>query len=110
MLMNDKIIFDRYYCINSAQTKEIMVHCILQPHHIFIPVKVFTLMLVTDGLQLLIISTSFAWHPVMSKNKSHVLTISILIPGFLFITIWLLISCDMGIYAIIYENDYLSFY
>ena len=22
MLMNDKIIFDRYYCINSAETKE----------------------------------------------------------------------------------------
>ena len=39
MLMNDKIIFDRYYCINSAETKEIrcrnernMVHYILQPH------------------------------------------------------------------------------
>ena len=39
MLMNDKIIFDRYYCINSAQTKEIMVHYILQPRHIFIHVK-----------------------------------------------------------------------
>ena len=24
MLMNDKIIFDRYYCINSGETKEIM--------------------------------------------------------------------------------------
>ena len=40
MLMNDKIIFDRYYCINSTETKEIMckiernmVHYILQPHH-----------------------------------------------------------------------------
>ena len=31
MLMNDKIIFACYYCINSAQTKEIMVHYILQP-------------------------------------------------------------------------------
>ena len=41
MLMNDKIIFDRYYCINSAETKEIMVHSILQPHHIFIRVKAF---------------------------------------------------------------------
>ena len=46
MLINDKIIFDRYYCINSAETKEIMrrnernmVHYILQPHHIFIRVK-----------------------------------------------------------------------
>ena len=39
MLMNDKIIFDRFYCINSAQTKnKIMVHYILQPHHIFIRV------------------------------------------------------------------------
>ena len=26
MLMNDKIMFDLYFCINSAQTKEIMVH------------------------------------------------------------------------------------
>ena len=43
MLMNDKIIFDRYYCINSAHTKEIMMYCILQPHHIFIRVKTFNL-------------------------------------------------------------------
>ena len=35
MLMNGKIIFDRYYCINSAEMKEIMVHYILQPHHIY---------------------------------------------------------------------------
>ena len=73
MLMNDKIIFDRYYCINSAQTKEIIVHYILQPHHIFICVKDFILILV-PGLQLLIISMCFAWHPVTSINKSHVLT------------------------------------
>ena len=45
MLMNDKIIFDRCYCINSAQTKEIMVHYILQPHHIFIRLKAFSFML-----------------------------------------------------------------
>ena len=45
MLMNGKIIFDRYYCINSAETKEIryrnernLLHYILQPHHIFIRV------------------------------------------------------------------------
>ena len=50
MLMNDKIMFDRYYCINSTETKEIrrrnernMVHYILQPHHIFICVKAFVL-------------------------------------------------------------------
>ena len=60
MLMNDKIIFDRYYCINSARTKEIMVHYILQPHHIFIRVKTFIFMLVPGGLQFLIISTCFA--------------------------------------------------
>ena len=60
MLMNDKIIFDHYYCINSAQTKEIMVHYILQPRHIFIHVKVFILMLVPGRLQLLIISMCFA--------------------------------------------------
>ena len=75
MLMNDKIIFDRYYCINSAETQEIMVHYILQPHHIFICVlKAFTFMLILGGLQFLIISTCFAWHPGTSTSKSHVLT------------------------------------
>ena len=60
MLMNDKIIFDRYYCINSAETKEIKAHYILQPHHIFIGVKAFIVMLVPGGLQFLIISMCFA--------------------------------------------------
>ena len=81
MLMNDKIIFDRYYCINSAETKEIrcrnernMAHYILQPLHIFIRVKAFVFMLVQGGLQFLITSTCFAWRPVTSISKSHVLT------------------------------------
>ena len=74
MLMNDKIIFDRYYCINFAQTKEIMVHYILQPHHIFIRVKAFSFMLVLGGLQFPIFSMCFAWRPVTSISKSHVLT------------------------------------
>ena len=81
MLMNDKIMFDRNYCINSAETKEIrcrneriMVHFILQPHHIFIRVKAFVFMLVPGGLQFLITSTCFAWRPVTSISKSHVLT------------------------------------
>ena len=73
MLMNDKIIFDRYYSINSAETKEIMVHYILQSHHIFICVKAFVFMLVPGRLQFLIISTCFVWRPVMSI-KNHVLT------------------------------------
>ena len=74
MLMNDKIIFVRYYCINSAKTKEIMVHYILQPHHIFVCVKSFIFMLVPGGLQFLIISMCFAWPQVTSISKSHVLT------------------------------------
>ena len=81
MLMNDKIIFDRYYCMNSAETKEIrcknernMVHYILQPRHIFIHVKTFVFVLVPGGLQFLITSTGFVWRPVMSISKSHVLT------------------------------------
>ena len=75
MLMNDKIIFDRYYCINSAKKKELMMYYILQPHHVFIGrVKVFILMFVPARLQLLIISMCFAWCPVTSINKSHVLT------------------------------------
>ena len=104
MLMNDKIIFDRYYCINSAETKEIrcrnegnMVHYILQPHHTF--------MLVPGGLQFLITSTCFAWRPVTSISKSHALTARARVNcSFLFINKRLLISCDMGIYAIIYFN------
>ena len=59
MLMNDRIIFDRYYCINSAQTKEIMVPYILQPHQIFIHVKAFIFMLFPGGLQFLIISKCY---------------------------------------------------
>ena len=81
MLMNDKIIFDSYYCINSAETKEIrcrnernMVHFILQPHHIFIRVKTLVFMLIPGGLQFLITSTYFAWRPVMSISQSHILT------------------------------------
>ena len=78
MFMNDKIIFDRYYCINSAQTKEIMVHYIFQHRHIFMHIKAFILMLVPVRLQLLIFSTCFAWHPVMSINKCGVLTACVL--------------------------------
>ena len=79
MLMNDKIIFDRYNCINSAETKKIngrndMVHYILQPQHIFIRVKAFVFMLVPGGLQFLIISTCLALRPVTSISKSHVLS------------------------------------
>ena len=74
MVMNDKIIFYRYYCINAVQIKEKTVHYISQPHYIFICVKVFILMLVPGGHQLLIISMCFAWRPVTSIDKSHVLT------------------------------------
>ena len=74
MLMYDKIIFDLYYCKNSAETKEITVHYTLQPRHIFICAKAFVVMLVPGRLQFLIISTSFAWRPVTSISKSHVLT------------------------------------
>ena len=113
MLMNDKLIFDRYYCINSAKTKEIrcrneriMVHYILQPHHIFIRVKAFVFMLVPGGLQFLITSTCFAWRPVTSISKSHVLTararMNCSINARLsIINKLLLISCDTGIYEII---------
>ena len=51
-----------------------MVHYILQPHHIFVHVKAFVFMLVQSGLQFLIISMCYAWCPVASISKSHVLT------------------------------------
>ena len=62
MLMNDKITFARYYCIISAQTKEEMVHYILQPRYIFIHVKAFILILAPSG------------GPETSINKCGVLT------------------------------------
>ena len=72
MLMNGKIIFDRYYSINSAETKEIscrnkrnMVHYILKPRHIFIRVKAFV------GRTSV---RAFARRPATSIRKSHVLT------------------------------------
>ena len=71
MLINDKIILDRYYCINSVQTK---VHYILHPRNIFIRVKAFILMLVPGGLQLLIINTCCAWCPETSIKKYGVFT------------------------------------
>ena len=78
MLMNDKIIFDRYYCINSTETKEIrctndrnMVHYILQPHHIFIRVKTVIFMLVLGSLQFLITSTCFACRLVTSIKAMY---------------------------------------
>ena len=103
MLMNDEIIFDHFYCINSAQTKEIIhvVHYILQPSHIFIQVKGFILMLVPGGLQLLI-SMCFARRLVTSINKWGVLIacwhVNFLINTwlFFFVNIHQLISCDKG--------------
>ena len=61
MKMYDKISFDRCYCINSAQTKKIMVHNILQPRYIFICLKDFILILIPSGVQLLIIRLCFVW-------------------------------------------------
>ena len=58
MLKDDIIIFDRYYCINSVQMKEIMVHYILQPRHIFLCI----FMLLPGRVQLTIISMCFVWR------------------------------------------------
>ena len=66
MFMNDKIIFDHYYCTNSTKTKDIMVHYVLQPNHLFIGVKVCILILVPGGFQLLIISTF-----CLASGKEH---------------------------------------
>ena len=102
MLMNDKMVFVCYYCIKSAQGKEIMVHYILQPHYIFKSVKAFIFMLVLGGLQFLIIGTCLAWRPVTSISKSHVLTACACLNCNInaWLALRLLISCDTGIYAI----------
>ena len=88
--MNGKIIYDRYYSINSAQTKEIMVHFILQPRHIFI------LMLVLGRVQLL--NTSIA---LRCAHGNCLINTHSFIP--------LLILRDMGIYAIM-EGSNIIFY
>ena len=54
--MNDKIVFDRYYCINSAKTKEIIVHYILQAYLIFMRIKACIPKFIMGGIQILIIS------------------------------------------------------
>ena len=44
MLMTDKIMFDRYYCINSKKTHRIekmFAHFILQPYHNFLTCAAF---------------------------------------------------------------------
>ena len=75
MLMNAKILFDSSYCVDSAKKKEIMMHFILKPRHIFIRVKVvFILTIVPGGLQILNISTCFSWRPVSNIIKCRVLT------------------------------------
>ena len=73
MLMNDKIIFYRYHCINSAKTEQIMVHYILQPCHIFIRVKAFILILAPGAFRFSLLAC-FAWRQVASIIKCCVLT------------------------------------
>ena len=71
-LMHDRIIFDRYYYINSAQTKEMMVHYILQLYtckrlvHSYAPY----------GAEFSYSFSCFAWRPVTSINKCGVLRAS----------------------------------
>ena len=58
MLMNDKIMFDRYYCINSAnhcKNKKTLAHYILLPHHIFLREYTFKKMHDSGTVQILII-------------------------------------------------------
>ena len=74
MLINDNIIFDRYYCINSAETKEIMVHYILQPYHILNTRKSFRFYAHSRRTTILIYSKCLAWRLVSSISKT-VLTV-----------------------------------
>ena len=70
MLMNDEIIFD--LCTHERNTCTGALYLTASSH--FIRVKDVIFMFVPGGLRLLIISTCFAWRPVTSINKSHVLT------------------------------------
>ena len=79
MLMNDKIIFDRCYCINSAETKEIglqkrkkhgALYFTASSH--FHPPKSFSFY--ARSGQTPVSHYYCAWRPVTSISESHVLT------------------------------------
>ena len=70
MLMNDKIIFDRYYCIIYIFCRKVRnngaLYFTASLH--FHTHKSFRFMLVPGRLQFLIISMCFAWRLVTSKS------------------------------------------
>ena len=88
LLVNDKIIFDSYYFINSAKTKEIMVHYILQPHQI-----IFYSYARSGRTSDSNHSMRFAWRTVSSIIKCHVLTarahVNHINKWLFFVNIWL---------------------
>ena len=89
MLMNIKRNhFDRYYCINSAQTREIMVHFILQSYHIFIRVSFLCSFRADFRRPVTSIHVLTARARVNRNINAAMMT--------LFINKQLLISCDTG--------------
>ena len=72
--MNDTINVDRYYCINSAQMNEIMVHFMYFTASSHFHTHSFIYSPDPSEVQLLITSTCFTWRPVTSTYKCAVLT------------------------------------
>ena len=63
-------MFNRYYCIISAKTKESMMFYILKPRHNYMHIKTFILMLVPGVYQSVIIWTCFALRPETSLSRA----------------------------------------
>ena len=121
-LMNDKIMFARYYCINSTNTTQMETiiaqfylfaltcnclltrTCFLYLCSIRAVVRFSWLFVLTWRL-----STCSAWRPGTTVNKVtkpgiNSTWIALLINGFLSVKTWLLNTCGINIYAIIVYN------
>ena len=72
MLMNDKIIFDRYYLHKFCETNNGALY-ITASSHLYAR-KGFHSYACSGRISVNYLSTCFAWRPLTSINKSHVLT------------------------------------
>ena len=102
--MNDKIIFYLYYCINSAKNERSNDALYFTASSHFHTHKSIHSYARSGRSSVSHYYECFEWCLVTSINKSHVLTAcahkNCDINAQLFINIWLLISCEMGIFAI----------
>ena len=120
---NDKIMFDRYYCINSRKTQHKWEHvrtlyslALSLTCAVYLFARAFikcSIRAVVRFSWLIVLiwgfSTCFAWRPGTNVNKVakpciKCTWIALLINEFLSIKTWLLITCATSIYAMIWFN------